>query len=86
MSCAGRLAGVLALLSLGLAGCGTSSQPEVQCPQVVKYTDAQLDAIQASINRLPKNDPLRGAMSDYEQLRDDARYCSNLLKERAGQL
>jgi hypothetical protein len=85
MSCGGRVASVLALLSLALAGCGTSSEPEVQCPQVVKYTDAQLDAIQASINRLPKNDPLRGAMSDYEQLRDDARYCSNLLKERAGQ-
>lgn len=86
MSCGGRLATALAVLSLTLAGCDTTSQREVQCPQIVKYTDAQLDAIQASINRLPKNDPLRGAMSDYEQLRDDARYCSNLLQERAGQL
>jgi len=86
MSRGGRLAGVLALLSLGLAGCDTAAQEEVvQCPEVVNYTDRQLDAIQASINRLPKNDPLRGAMTDYEQLRDDARYCSNLQKEKAGQ-
>ncbi len=86
MSRGRRLASAFALLSLALAGCGTTTEPDVQCPQVVKYTDAQLDAIQASINHLAKNDPLRGAMSDYEQLRDDARYCSNLLKERAGQL
>ena len=75
------IATVFAVLSLALVGCAASQQqPAVQCPQVVKYSDAQLDAIQRSINRLPKDDPLRGAMSDYEQLRDDARYCANLLK------
>lgn len=82
MSRGGSIAAGLALLSLALAGCASSRPPAVQCPQVVNYTDAQLDSIQQSINRLPKNDPLRGAMSDYEQLRDDARYCANLLKER----
>lgn len=74
----------LAAMSLALAGCG--SQPRAadapRCPQVVNYSDAQLTAIQASINKLPKNDALRGAMSDYEQLRDDARYCANLEKEQ----
>ena len=75
-----RIAAALAISSLALAGCSTTHRSAVQCPQVVNYTDAQLDAIQRSINRLPKNDPLRGAMQDYEQLRDDARYCNNLLK------
>jgi hypothetical protein len=82
MSGGGSVAAALALLSLALAGCAASRQPAVPCPQVVSYTDAQLNAIQQSINRLPKDDALRGAMSDYEQLRDDARYCANLLKDR----
>ena len=82
MSRWGVSAATLALSSLALAGCAASHRPPVQCPQVVAYTDAQLDAIQQSINRLPKNDPLRGAMADYEQLRDDARFCNNVLKER----
>ncbi len=80
MSRGGSIAAAFAVLSLALAGCAAPQQPSVQCPQVVKYTDAQLDAIQRSINRLPKDDPLRGAMSDYEQLRDDSRYCANLIK------
>ena len=82
MSRGGVIGTAFAALALALAGCAGSPRPAVQCPQVVNYTDAQLDAIQQSINRLPKNDPLRGAMADYEQLRDDARYCANLLKER----
>ncbi len=82
MSRWGVIAATLALSSLALAGCTAPHRPSVQCPQVVTYTDAQLDAIQQSINRLPKNDPLRGAMADYEQLRDDARFCNNVLKER----
>ena len=75
------LAAPLAGLPLLLAGCA-AKPPPVPCPRVVDYTDAQLTAIQQSINRLPKDDPLRGAMQDYENLRDDARYCVNLLKER----
>jgi hypothetical protein len=75
-----RIAAVLALAAPALAGCG-GGPPPMQCPQVVNYSDAQLDAIQAAINRLAKDDPLRGAMKDYEQLRDDSRYCVNLQKE-----
>jgi hypothetical protein len=75
------LLAAFAALSFALGGCADSEHAKVQCPQVVTYTDAQLDAIQQSINRLPKNDPLRGAMQDYENLRDDARYCINLLKD-----
>jgi hypothetical protein len=82
MSGRGGAAAALAVLSLVLAGCGTASPPPVQCPPVANYTDAQLAAIQQSIDRLAKDDPLRGALQDYENLRDDSRYCANLLKER----
>ncbi|HEY5211104.1 MAG TPA: hypothetical protein VIJ42_16820 [Stellaceae bacterium] len=72
-----------AALSIGLSGCaGSSARDLPQCPAVVNYTDTQLMAIQESINRLPKKDALRGAMQDYETLRDDARYCASLVKER----
>jgi len=76
------LCAAFAALSIGLSGCAASGRDGPQCPAVVNYTDAQLAAIQDSINRLPKKDALRGAMQDYETLRDDARYCANLVKER----
>jgi hypothetical protein len=81
VSCRGSAVAALAVLSLALAGCGMAQKP-AQCPPVVDYTDAQLTAIQQAIDRLAKDDPLRGAMQDYETLRDDSRYCANLLKER----
>ena len=73
-----------AATALMLAGCGSSQHAAEtpRCPQVVNYSDAQLTAIQASINKLSKTDILRTAMSDYEQLRDDSRYCVNLEKEQ----
>ena len=76
------LAAALAVLPLVLVGCTPPARRPVLCPQVVDYTDAQLTAIQQSIDRLPKDDPLRTAMHDYETLRDDARYCANLLNEQ----
>jgi hypothetical protein len=81
MSGRGFLVAALAVLSLALAGCNAPPHRPVLCPSVVTYTDAQLAAIQQSIDRLPKGDPLRSAMQDYESLRDDARYCANLLNE-----
>jgi hypothetical protein len=76
------LAGAFAVLTLALAGCNTPVRRPVPCPSVVNYSDAQLTAIQQSIDKLPKEDPLRDAMRDYETLRDDARYCTNVLNEQ----
>jgi hypothetical protein len=76
--CAAFAAGAAVVLSL--AGCSLSHRPDPKCPRVVKYSNPQLDAIQKSINRLPANDPLRGAMQDYENLRDDSRVCVALEK------
>lgn len=82
MSRHGACVAALAVLSLSVGGCSMlSPHPAVRCPQIVHYSDAQLNAIQKSINRLSPTDPLRSAMHDYENLRDDARFCNNLLKE-----
>lgn len=45
------------------------------CPQIKQYSEAQLNAIQKGINALAQDSPLRSAMQDYEDLRDDARGC-----------
>jgi hypothetical protein len=73
---------IVAAVSVSIAGCSMSNRPVAQCPHVVKYSNAQLDAIQNSINHLPSKDPLRGAMQDYENLRDDSRVCVALEKGR----
>jgi hypothetical protein len=74
------MAAIVPAATLLIAGCSLSHQPAPQCPHVVTYTNAQLDAIQRSINRLPPNDPLRGVLHDYENLQDDARVCAALEK------
>ncbi|MGH6991312.1 MAG: hypothetical protein ACREFD_07660 [Stellaceae bacterium] len=73
---------VVIALSVPIAGCSMWNRPVAQCPRIVKYSNAQLDAIQRSINRLPPKDSLRGAMQDYENLRDDSRVCVALEKGR----
>ena len=71
----------IAALVLMLGGCTEGSRREkAQCPQIRQYSDAELTAIQKSIDALPPDDPLRGAMRDYEDLRDDARVCDALAK------
>jgi hypothetical protein len=73
-------AALVAVSLLLLAGCQKSLFQPVQCPQIKPYSDPQLDAIQRSINALPQNDPLRAAMQDYEDLRDDARVCNAMVR------
>jgi hypothetical protein len=68
------VAAAAAALGILLMGCA-SRHAAVQCPHVRQYNDAELDAIQKSIDSLAKNDPLRAAMHDYEDLRDEARSC-----------
>ena len=69
-----------------LAGCAASDaeNPDsndasgahaIICPQIKQYSEAQLNAIQKGINALAQDSPLRSAMQDYEDLRDDARVC-----------
>ena len=74
------LAALLAASCLGLASCAAPHQGKIECPKLVQYTDPQLDAIQASLNKLPPDDALRAAMQDYEDMRDDTRVCQAMAK------
>lgn len=67
--------------ALLLAGChwgGDQDQTRAQangCPKPVHYTPAQHRQIQAALDKLPRSSILRQVMIDYENERDDLRFC-----------
>ncbi|HEX3885246.1 MAG TPA: hypothetical protein VHW66_21500 [Stellaceae bacterium] len=73
-----RIAGALALAaSLLMAGCGDKEQDtgHTGCPIPVHYDKATLDKVQAALDKLPPDSVIRQVMTDYEQERDDLRFC-----------
>ena len=62
------LALAMALLAGGCSGAG-------KCPKAVVYDDATLKEIQKALGALPKDSVLRQVMMDYENERDDLRFC-----------
>ena len=58
----------LALLAGGCSGAG-------KCPKPVVYDDASLKQIQAALKALPPDNILHQVLSDYENERDDLRFC-----------
>ena len=65
------VAGVALMLALVLGGCGGASK----CPKPIVYDDATLKDIQKALAALPKDSVLRQVMIDYENERDDLRFC-----------
>jgi hypothetical protein len=63
----------LALAAGVCAGC--THDPAPRCPQPVVYDDATLKQIQAAITALPPDSILHRVMEDYENERDDLRFC-----------
>lgn len=76
---AGSVALSVLATALFLAACGSGgADPERaahKCPVPVHYTKQQLDDIQKALEKLPKDSILLQAMQDYEQERDDLRFC-----------
>ena len=75
-----RVAAALAVAAcLLMAGCGDSKDQDTAqhtgCPIPVHYDRATLDKVQAALDKLPPDSILRRTMSDYEQERDDLRFC-----------
>jgi len=74
-----RVAAAFAVAAcLLMAGCGDKDQDtggHTGCPIPVHYDKATLDKIQAALDKLPRDSVLRQVMSDYEQERDDLRFC-----------
>jgi hypothetical protein len=67
-------AGVL-FIGLAIAGCSTASSTTCQCPKPVAYDEETLKKISQALRALPTDNVLRQAMEDYENERDDLRFC-----------
>lgn len=64
------LASSLAIYLLA-AGCGGGSK----CPAPVAYDEATLREIQQALTALPRDNILHQVMADYENERDELRFC-----------
>ncbi len=60
---------------LVMAGCGSTHSTACQCPKPVAYDEATLKKISEALRALPADNVLRQAMEDYENERDDLRFC-----------
>ena len=69
----GMRAATLAVL-LAVAGCGTRSTA-CNCPKPVAYDEPTLKKISEALRALPTDSVLHQAMEDYENERDDLRFC-----------
>jgi hypothetical protein len=63
--------GVAFALAVLLGGCGGASK----CPKPIVYDDSSLKMIQAALKALPPDNILHQVMTDYENERDDLRFC-----------
>jgi hypothetical protein len=64
-----------AVLALGLALLACGCVPNVKCPTPIHYDDATLKKIEKAREALPKDSILLQVLEDYENERDDLRYC-----------
>ena len=60
---------------LTLSGCGGTGSTASKCPRPVDYDEATLKKISEALRALPADNVLRQAMEDYENERDDLRFC-----------
>ena len=60
---------------LVVAGCSSAGSTACQCPKPVAYDEATLKKISQALRALPPDNVLQQAMEDYENERDDLRFC-----------
>jgi hypothetical protein len=60
---------------LVLVGCNTARSTGCRCPNPVAYDDETLKKISQALRALPPDNILLQAMEDYENERDDLRFC-----------
>ncbi len=65
-------AGVALALSLLVGGCGSSAS---KCPRPIVYDEATLKKIEKAREALPRDSILLQVLEDYENERDDLRFC-----------
>jgi hypothetical protein len=62
-------AGLALAMALLAGGCSS------KCPIPIAYDEDTLKAIQAALEKLPRDSILLRIMQDYEMERDDLRFC-----------
>jgi hypothetical protein len=67
-----RAAAFVAILAM--TGC-TARSNSCQCPKPVAYDEETLHKISQALRALPADNVLHQAMEDYENERDDLRFC-----------
>ena len=60
---------------LAIVGCSTAQSTACQCPKLVVYDENTLSKISQALRALPPDNVLLQAMEDYENERDDLRFC-----------
>ena len=70
-----RIASEALSIVLVLSSCSTAQPTACQCPKPVAYDDETLKKISQALRALPADNVLRQAMEDYENERDDLRFC-----------
>jgi hypothetical protein len=68
-----KIAALAALIAA--AGCSSTRTTACQCPKPVAYDEETLTKISQALRALPEDNVLRQAMEDYENERDDLRFC-----------
>jgi hypothetical protein len=58
-----------------VSGCSSAGSTACQCPKPVAYDDTTLKKITQALKALPGDSVLHEAMDDYENERDDLRFC-----------
>lgn len=61
--------------ALVLTGCSATRSASCQCPKPVAYDEPTLKKISQALRALPSDNVLHQAMEDYENERDDLRFC-----------
>jgi hypothetical protein len=56
-------------------GCTVTRDTSCKCPKPVAYDEATLKEISQALRALPSDNVLHRAMEDYENERDDLRFC-----------
>jgi hypothetical protein len=62
-------------VTLLLSGCTVARDTSCKCPKPVAYDEATLKEISQALRALPSDNVLHRAMEDYENERDDLRFC-----------
>jgi len=58
-----------------VASCSGVRPTACQCPKPIAYDEATLKKISQALRALPSENVLHQAMEDYENERDDLRFC-----------